>query len=74
MTQKEDQTLYKVAGSARLEKYKYFNLVDQLVKSYPQYSHDDIEQLPYQVVMNLIGYNKEQGYLSAKYNDIKNKT
>jgi hypothetical protein len=71
--QKEDQALYKAAGSNRLEKFKYFNLVDGLVKTYPQYSHYDIECLPYQVVMNLVSFNKESGYLTGKYNDIKNK-
>ena len=63
-----------MAGADRLEKFKYFNLVDGLVKVYPQYSHYDIECLPYQVVMNMIAFNKESGNLTAKYNDIKNKT
>ena len=71
--QKSAETDFKLAGGDRLDKWKYFNLVDGLVNAYPQYSHDDIEQLTYQMVMNMLAYNKEKAYIASRDNEIKSK-
>ena len=71
--QKEDELYYKSAGASRLDKYDYFNILDSLAKTYSQYNHNDIYNMPYEMVMNLLAYNKEKGFINSNYHEIKNK-
>ena len=71
--QKEDEGFYKIAGGVKLDKYSYLNILDSLAKTYPQYSHDDLWLKDFDFVMNLVAYNKEKGYINARFQEIKEK-
>lgn len=69
--QQQRAAMWKAAGGDRLEVFKSFNVVDMLVKAYPVYSHDDIEQLTWQMVNTMIAYNKIYAYILSKDNENK---
>jgi len=62
---------YKLSGSKMLDKWGYFGLVDNLINIYPMYSHNDIEKLTYEMVMNMLAFNKEKAYISSKEHENK---
>jgi len=62
---------HKLAGGKMLDKWKYFNLVDGLVNAYQQYKHEDIEGLTFEMVMNMLAFNKEKAYISSKEHENK---
>ena len=55
----------------RLEKYGEFNTIDTLVRTYPQYTHDDIFDLPVVMVHNMILYNKDLDYIQSRKEEIQ---
>ena len=65
---------FDMAGSKRLEKWGDFVLIDQLCKSYPQYTHDDIWEMEVIFVNNLILLNREMGYVNSKTQEIQRKS
>ena len=67
-------SFFEMAGSKRLEKWGDFVLIDQLCKSYPQYTHDDIWEMEVIFVNNLILLNRESGYVNSKTQEIQRKT
>jgi hypothetical protein len=67
-------SFFEMAGSKRLEKWGDFMLIDQLCKSYPQYTHDDIWEMEVIFVNNLILLNRESGYVNSKTQEIQRKT
>lgn len=66
-------SFFDMAGSKRLEKWGDFMLIDQLCKSYPQYTHDDIWEMEVIFVNNLILFNREMGYVNSKTQEIQRK-
>jgi hypothetical protein len=72
--QRNNEILYKNSGGKRLDKYDSFNIIDNLVSTYPVYTHKDIINLPYNFVMQLLAYNKEKAYINSLYNDNQRKT
>ena len=64
---------YELAGSKRLEKWGDFMFIDQLCKTYPQYTHDDIWEMELILVNNLILLNREMGYVNSKTQEIQRK-
>jgi len=71
--QKNNEILYRNSGGKRLEKYDSFNIIDNLVQTYPQYKHNDIINLPYNFVMQLVVYNREKAYINSLYNENQKK-
>jgi hypothetical protein len=67
-------SFFEMAGSKRLEKWGDFMLIDQLCKTYPQYTHDDIWEMEVIFVNNLILLNRESGYVNSKTQEIQRKT
>ena len=68
-TQKTKSLAWKAAGGDRLEAFAHLNTVDMLVKAYPAYKHQDIELLSWQMVNNLLAYNKLYSYIMSKDNE-----
>ena len=66
-------SFFEMAGSKRLEKWGDFMLIDQLCKTYPQYTHDDIWEMEVIFVNNLILLNRESGYVNSKTQEIQRK-
>ena len=66
-------SFFEMAGSKRLEKWGDFMLIDQLCKTYPQYTHDDIWEMEVIFVNNLILLNREMGYVNSKTQEIQRK-
>ena len=66
-------SFFEMAGSKRLEKWGDFVLIDQLCKTYPQYTHDDIWEMEVIFVNNLILLNRESGYVNSKTQEIQRK-
>tara|TARA_R110000823_G_scaffold291155_1_gene409527 strand:+ start:72 stop:374 length:303 start_codon:yes stop_codon:yes gene_type:complete len=67
-------SFFEMAGSKRLEKWGDFMLIDQLCKSYPQYTHDDIWEMEVIFVNNLILFNRESWYVNSKTQEIQRKS
>ena len=67
-------SFFEMAGSKRFDKWGDFVLIDQLCKSYPQYTHDDIWEMEVIFVNNLILLNRESGYVNSKTQEIQRKT
>jgi len=65
---------FEMAGSKRLEKWGDFILIDQLCKTYPQYTHDNIFDMELITVNNLIILNREMTYVNSKTQEIQRKT
>lgn len=59
---------YETVAGKRFEKYQEMMIIDSLVKTYPQYSHNDIFYMEFQLVYNLLLMNKEQAYVNAEAN------
>jgi len=65
---------FEMAGSKRLEKWGDFILIDQLCKTYPQYTHDNIFDMELITVNNLIILNREMAYVNSKTQEIQRKS
>ena len=65
---------FEMAGSKRLEKWGDFILIDQLCKTYPQYTHDNIFDMELITVNNLIILNREMTYVNSKTQEIQRKS
>ena len=65
---------FEMAGSKRLEKWGDFILIDQLCKTYPQYTHDKIFDMELITVNNLIILNREMAYVNSKTQEIQRKS
>ena len=71
---KADNFFELAQGSKLLDKWKDFLFIDQLCKSYPQYTHDIIANMELITVQNLIVLNKEMSYITSKSQEIQKKT
>ena len=60
-----------MAGAKRLDKYGDFALIDNLVRIYSIYSHDDIFNMDLIMVHNMILYNKELNYVESRKEEIQ---
>ena len=60
-----------MAGAKRLDKYGDFAIIDNLVKLYPNYSHDDIFEMSVVMVHNMILYNKDLSYIESRKEEIQ---
>lgn len=67
-------SFYDMAGSKRLEKWGDFMFIDQLCKTYSQYTHDNIWDMELITVNNLIILNRELGYVNSKTQEIQRKS
>ena len=70
-TQKTSENYSKMAGAKRLDKYGDFALIDNLVRIYGIYSHDDIFDMSVVMVHNMILYNKDLNYTESRKDEIQ---
>jgi len=55
--------------SKRIDRFGDFAILDQLVKTYTSYTHDDIFNLELVMVHNMILLNKELAYVQSATNE-----
>lgn len=59
-------TIYQSLQPEKLLKaFGSFSVIDSLCKEYPQYTHDDIFNMEWALVHNLLLHNKVQAYLKS---------
>ena len=71
---KADNFFDLAQGSKLLDKWRDFLYIDQLCKTYPQYTHDIVANMELITVQNLIVLNKEMSYITSKSQEIQKKT
>ena len=57
--------LAEAAGADKLSEYGTLVTIDNLVKAYPAYKHDDIFNLSLGLVYQLMAINKQRDYIQA---------
>ena len=72
-TQKEASKFAEIAGAKRLEKFGDFLLIDNLVKMYSVYTHEDLFDMEVVMVEQLILMNKTLSYVESNSTDIQRK-
>ena len=63
--QTKSQILSQASGAKRLERFGDLVLIDQLVKIYPRYSHDDVFDMELVFILELFLLNKTQSYIQS---------